>query len=105
MKTTWQDLSFTIGGFFFTLALLPSLIGPDKPAPWTSLITGLILLEFCLVYRSLRLRLSLISGFLTAVAWLTLYAQVVGPRVWVGDAILLLTLPFFWWLGENARRR
>jgi len=71
----WQDALLMVGGFGFSLALLPSLLSTNKPAWSTSLLTGSILLTFSVCYLSLDLLLAFISTVITAILWLTLFVQ------------------------------
>jgi len=77
VRPKWQDLVFTLGGALFIVALLPSVVGDNKPAASTSLLTAIVLYVYSTVYYSYRLWLSLATGLLTASLWLTLYIQVI----------------------------
>lgn len=69
----WQDLVLAVGGFGFAVALLPSVLSKtNKPARLSCLMTGSILLAFCVVYLSFGLILGTISTLLTAVMWFIL---------------------------------
>ena len=71
-----EDLIFMIGGFLFTIALIPTVKSKkDKPAKLTSSMTGGILLVFCLCYARLDLWLAFIATFLTAITWFVIFAQ------------------------------
>ena len=74
-KYIWQDWVLMIGGFAFTLALIPAIAAPVKPPIFTSLMTGAILVSFCVVYLTLRLRLAFVSTALTCGMWFTLLIQ------------------------------
>lgn len=74
---TWQDAIFTVGGLVFAAALLPSLLGPDKPAWSTSFATGVFLCMFGVAYVSLDLFFAATVNVLEAIMWLALGAQVV----------------------------
>jgi hypothetical protein len=71
----WQDWVLTIGSFVFIIALIPSLMSKDKPALFTSLLTGFFLCLYTGVYASLNLRSSTISTGILALAWLMLGVQ------------------------------
>ncbi|MDF2460727.1 MAG: hypothetical protein K0S68_130 [Candidatus Saccharibacteria bacterium] len=71
----WQDLVFTAGTIIFAVALIPSVLGKDKPALATSLSTGLVLVVFCFTYASLSLWFSAISVLATASMWLIMAWQ------------------------------
>lgn len=72
---SWQDLVFTVGQFIFVFALIPSILGKDKPAFLTSLVTTLILFCFALSYASLNLWGSMIGAFINCFAWGILMVQ------------------------------
>lgn len=71
----WQDWVLSIGSCFFTIALIPSVIGRDKPAFSTSLSTGFVLIVFAAVYFTLALWIATFTTTLNAVVWLTLAYQ------------------------------
>jgi len=71
----WQDIVLSVGSWVFAIALIPSVIGKDKPALATSLSTGIILLVYAAVYVTLSLWSASISTFLVAAMWLTLAVQ------------------------------
>lgn len=71
----WQDCIFAIGGILFSVALIPSIIKPDKPHYLTSLLTASILSVFACTYLSLHLTMGSISTGLTAFMWWILFAQ------------------------------
>jgi hypothetical protein len=51
----WQDIVISAGALILALALWPSILSKDKPALWTSLVTGAVLFVFALTYGSLSL--------------------------------------------------
>lgn len=71
----WQDFIFTIGSLVFALALLPSVLGPHKPALASSVMTGSVLFIFAVTYITLGLIFSAISVCLTAIMWTILAIQ------------------------------
>ena len=71
----WQDYVITTGLIIFGVALIPSVIGKDKPALSTSLITGTVMVIFAATYVTLHLWFSAISQLLTSLVWLTLAVQ------------------------------
>lgn len=71
----WQDAVFTAGTIVFLLALIPTILGPSKPAASTSAMTGGVLLLFSLTYLTLDLYLSAVTTLLTATAWLIVLTQ------------------------------
>lgn len=65
----WQDYVLAVGAFLFTIALIPTLRGKNKPAFSTSVITSTVLWVFAGTYATLEL-------------WLATVAQVVGACAW-----------------------
>lgn len=76
----WQDIILAIGGFAFSIALIPALKDQQKPPTTTSIITGVILTMFCIIYLTLGLRLAALSTALTAACWWTLLVQRIRQR-------------------------
>ena len=72
----WQDWVLMIGGFGFAIGLLPAILGRDKPSLYSSIITGIILLIFGVVYVSLGLWLAFTSTILVSIEWFILAIQV-----------------------------
>lgn len=72
---TWQDIVLSIGSWVFIVALVPSILGKDKPPASTSLLTGGILLIYVAVYYSLHLWVSVVSTGMLGLAWLFLGYQ------------------------------
>ena len=71
----WQDIIIAAGQWVFLLALLPSILGKDKPALATSILTGIVLAVLAFTYATLSLRISTISAILVSVVWFTLAVQ------------------------------
>lgn len=71
----WQDIILTGGTAIFAVALIPSVLGENKPALTTSLVTGSVLVTFVMVYFSLALWFSAFMTTITASLWLTLAVQ------------------------------
>ena len=71
----WQDLIFTVGNIIFALALIPTILGKNKPALSTSLTTTIVLYIFSLAYLSLSLWFSTIASFISGSLWLILALQ------------------------------
>lgn len=65
----WQDILLAIGGFGFSLALLPSVIHKTKIPLTTPLVTAIILTSYLVAYSTLGLWLAFTSGLLTAGLW------------------------------------
>ena len=73
----WQDIILGVGGFIFSISLLPSIFGEGKPEMLTSLLTATVLTVFAITYFSLKLRLAALSTILTAICWWVLLVQVI----------------------------
>jgi len=71
----WQDVVLAVGSLIFAAALLPSIFSQDKPAFWTSVSTGLVLVVFSATYATLSLWYATVTTFLSALLWLTLAVQ------------------------------
>jgi hypothetical protein len=71
----WQELVFTVGGFVFFIALLPSIFSKNKPAFITSLVTASFLSLFVLAFATLDLWWSAGAQALGALAWWILAVQ------------------------------
>ena len=71
----WQDAILTVGSVIFLLALIPTIVGPTKPARLTSASTGTVLLIFAATYLTLNLHFAAIVTGLTGAAWLLILAQ------------------------------
>jgi hypothetical protein len=72
---SWQDVVYAIGQWIFIIALVPSVLGKDKPALSTSLTTGLVLAVYVVTLISLNLWISAISSAVTAATWFILAYQ------------------------------
>lgn len=74
-ETSWQDLVLLVGNLVFLIALIPSIIGTNKPSLWTSLFTALTMSVFAFTYYSLGLTYGTITVALSALAWWILFFQ------------------------------
>lgn len=72
----WQDAVFSIGQVVFLIGLLPSVFGPQKPDPLTSLMTAVMLCIFLSVYASYKLWATFALTLLTVGVWFLLAGQV-----------------------------
>ena len=72
---TWQDLVLMLGGFGFSVALIPMVRQHEKPPISASLPTVLILIAFGAAYATLGLWLAFLSGLFTCTMWLILLIQ------------------------------
>ena len=71
----WQDIVLAAGNVIFALALLPSVLGKDKPALATCLMMAGVLAVFVVVYGSLTLWYGMIAVMVTTSLWTTLSIQ------------------------------
>lgn len=71
----WQDWVFGIGTVIFSVALLPSVFGGEKPSLSTSLPTGAILMLFAVTQASLSLWFTAIMSVIAGSLWLVLAFQ------------------------------
>jgi len=71
----WQEVVFTVGGFMFFVALLPSIFFDNKPAFSTSLMTASFLSLFVVAFATLDLWWSAGAQALGALAWWILTIQ------------------------------
>lgn len=71
----WQDVIIAVGGVFFAISLIPSLVSNDKPALKTSVMTAGILSVMVFTYASLGLWLSTIMNIIMCSLWATLAIQ------------------------------
>lgn len=72
---SWQDAVIGIGQFLFTLALIPSILGDEKPARATCAMTAATLFVFTGAYWSMNLWLSAASCALCGTCWSVLLFQ------------------------------
>ncbi len=71
----WQDYVIAAGQWIFTLALLPSIFGKNKPETWTSGLTFFFLLIFSVTFFTLNLNYSGVADAVNAFAWFVLFMQ------------------------------
>lgn len=71
----WQDVLIMIGGFGFSIALIPAVRSKKKPPSSTCLITGGILASYCVAFATLGLWLAFIGTLMTAALWFILLFQ------------------------------
>ena len=73
--TYWQDILIMLGGFGFSIALIPSVRGKQKPPRSSCVLTGVILASYCIAFVTMGLWLSTLSTSLTALMWFILLFQ------------------------------
>ena len=71
----WQDLVLMLGGFGFSIALIPAVKAREKPPRSSCLMTGSILGIFAVIYATLGLWLAFSSTIITAGMWFALLLQ------------------------------
>lgn len=71
----WQDIVLAISVLAFNVALVPSLIGKQKPRIATSLITATFVLPQVIVFMSLSLWYSFAMALINAIFWFSLAVQ------------------------------
>jgi len=72
---TWQDIVIAIGQFGFTIAMIPTVLGKQKPAGITNVYTAICLSIFGVCFATLSLWLSAIGVWSSALAWWILVEQ------------------------------
>ena len=72
---SWQDLVLTVGQVIFVIALVPTVVGKDKPALQTSVLTSAVSFSFMAVYVSLSVPFASMTAALNGSMWLVLAAQ------------------------------
>lgn len=71
----WQDALLAVCSIVFTIALIPSIQGKNKPEVYTSTLTALVLLVMAICYMSLSLWFAVFAALLNCFAWVTLTLQ------------------------------
>ena len=71
----WQDHLMMVVGYVFGFALLPSVLGKNKPERWTCLMTFMGLVAIAVAVGSLGLWLTFIANIFTAIMWLVVLVQ------------------------------
>lgn len=71
----WQDIVIAICQLSFLPAMLPTLIGKDKPAFSTSLLNAIIVSIIVTCMLTLNLWFSAATGLITAIIWTILAIQ------------------------------
>jgi len=72
---SWQDLVLTVGQVIFVIALVPTVVGKDKPALQTSVLTSAVSFSFMAVYVSLSVPFASMTAALNGSMWLVLAVQ------------------------------
>jgi hypothetical protein len=71
----WQDIVMMIVGFAFSVFLIPSIRGKEKPARLTCITTtmGVVIIAICVA--TLGLWLTAVAQSMAAIAWAILTVQ------------------------------
>jgi hypothetical protein len=77
---SWQDWVLSAGSFLVFVSLLPTVVGPDKPALSTSVMSTVLVIVVASTLATLDLWLSAAANYVVAVAWLTIAVQTVLRR-------------------------
>lgn len=72
---SWQDLVLTVGQVIFVIALIPTVVGKDKPALPTSVLTSAVSFSFMAVYVSLSVPFASMTAAVNGSMWLVLAVQ------------------------------
>ena len=75
MMNSWQDIVLSLSLVAFNVALIPSIIGKQKPRITTSVLTSLFLIPEVIVFVSLGLWYSFIMASINSVLWGILAVQ------------------------------
>ena len=65
----WQDIVIMVACFGFAMALIPSIMGKNKPAKSSCLITVVLLTAIAVSFATLGLWLSFWSEITAIIAW------------------------------------
>ena len=71
----WQDWVLSIGGFVLLASLMPTVIGPHKPALTTSIMSATIIFIFGVTLATLGLWLTAVANVGNSIAWTVLAVQ------------------------------
>lgn len=71
----WQDLVIASVSIAFAIALIPTLVGENKPAVSTGLLTSIGLAVFVAIYVSLGLWLSAVTSLVSSALWTAITVQ------------------------------
>jgi len=72
---SWQDVVLAVSVLAFNVALVPSVLGKQKPRVMTSVLTAAFLIPELMVFFSLSLWYSFAMTFINASLWGTLAVQ------------------------------
>lgn len=75
MHHAWQDLVLALASLVFALALVPTILGKDKPTLATSVPTAITLYVITADYITLSLWFAASTAFLSATCWAIIAVQ------------------------------
>ncbi len=78
---SWQDFVLSVGQILFVVALVPTVVGKDKPALPTSVLTSAVAFSFMVVFASLAVPFASATAGLNGSMWLILAVQKVRQRL------------------------
>lgn len=77
----WQDIILTAGIIVMNLALIPSILGNDKPQLSTSITTAAVLAIFAAVYVTLDLWFATVAAIINSSLWVILAYQRYSKKI------------------------
>jgi len=77
--TSTQDWVLSVCQWAFLIALIPSILGRNKPEFWTSFSTATLCTIVAVTYATLELWVSAVSAGLVALGWSVLTVQATFP--------------------------
>lgn len=66
---SWQDITIAIVQGVFVIALIPTIVGPHKPAFWTCAITAVGMAALTAAFGSLQFWWAWATSTLSTLAW------------------------------------
>jgi hypothetical protein len=75
MHERWQDILLSLSLLAFNVALIPSVVGRQKPRLATSILTAVFLIPEIIVFASLHLWYSFTMTLINTALWATLAFQ------------------------------
>lgn len=85
---SWQDLVLAVGGFVIAAGIIPTIVGPVKPALTTSATIFVVLGVSTVAFASLGLWLTAAGAAIQFVLWGIVLAQTFAARAVVRDALV-----------------
>ena len=85
---SWQDLVLAVGGFVIAAGIIPTIVGPVKPAITTSATIFVVLGVSTVAFASLGLWLTAAGAAIQFVLWGIVLAQTFAARGAARDALV-----------------